>query len=187
MTRASGPTPRPPQLKLVEGDPGHEGKARLARRYKLPPAKLAEPRWRDVFPAPRAADIADAKLRKSMAAEAERCRVVAAREWARVVPMLSAHGLLAGVDLAVVEDHCASVAELDRCRRDIARRGVWTVGERGAVKNPSTTAANQLRSAIARSVAELGLGPGARARLKIDAPDENPDDDVYDDDNPYDV
>lgn len=99
---------------------------------------------------------------KRMQSENRRARDVARREWRRTVPVLDAKGLLAQVDAALLGDHCVVVARIDQCERDISRNGMWTKGERGAVKNPCTTALNQLRTQLRWTCGELGLTPVAR-------------------------
>ncbi len=97
--------------------------------------------------------------------ENRRAREVARREWRQIVPVLDAKGLLAPVDASLLVDHCVVVARIDQCERDISRNGMWTKGERGAVKNPCTTALNQLRSQLRWTCGELGLTPVARDSL----------------------
>lgn len=94
--------------------------------------------------------------------ENARAREVARREWRRTVPILDAKGLIASVDGTVLVDHCIVVARIDQCERDISRNGIWVAGERGAVKNPCTTALNQLRTQLRWTCGEFGLSPVAR-------------------------
>ena len=97
--------------------------------------------------------------------ENRRAREVARREWRRIVPVLDGKGLVAIVDATLLADHCVVVARIDQCERDISKHGMWTKGERGAVKNPCTTALNQLRSQLRWTCGELGLTPVARDSL----------------------
>lgn len=99
---------------------------------------------------------------KRMQDENRRAREVARREWRRIVPVLDAKGLLAAVDATVLVEHSLVVARIDQCERDISKHGMWTKGERGAVKNPCTTALNQLRTQLRWTCGELGLTPVAR-------------------------
>lgn len=95
----------------------------------------------------------------------QRARDVARDEWRRVVPVLDSQGLLAQVDRMVLVDYVRVVARIDQCERDVSEHGVWVAGERGAVKNPSTTVLNQLRGQLKFYVGELGLTPVARDGL----------------------
>lgn len=105
-----------------------------------------------------------------------RARQVARDEWRRIVPRLTHQGLVALVDRTILVDHCLVVAQIDQANRDLALRGIWVQGERGAVKNPSLTAVNGLRSQLRWSIGELGLSPVARDSLTAGAPDDDEDD-----------
>lgn len=105
----------------------------------------------------------------------QRCRDVARDEWRRVVPILEAQGLLATVDRQTLLEWCRVVARIDQAERDISEHGMWVQGERGAVKNPATTALNQLRGQEKFLMGELGLTPRARDGLTpggVDDPEE---------------
>lgn len=108
----------------------------------------------------------------------QRARDVARAEWRRIVPPLDRVGVLATVDRALLVDHCITWAQVDMCVRDIAEHGIWTHGERGAVKNPAATALNQMRSQLRWTCSELGLTPPSRDQLEGAAGD--------DDDDPFD-
>lgn len=95
----------------------------------------------------------------------QRARDVARAEWRRVVPPLDAIGLLTDVDYEALVDYCLVVARIDQCERDLSENGLWVYGERGAVKNPASTAINQLRSQLRFYIGELGLSPVARDSL----------------------
>ena len=86
--------------------------------------------------------------------------------------------MLTRLDVDLLTDHAVVVARMDQCERDISTRGLWTQGERGAVKNPATTALNQLRTQFRWTAAQLGLTPVARDALNPSAP-------ADDDDNPF--
>lgn len=99
--------------------------------------------------------------------ENKRGREVARREWRRIVPVLDAKGLIAAVDATVLADHCLVVARIDQCERDLSRNGLWVQGERGAVKNPCTTALNQLRTQLRWTCGEFALSPVARDSIAV--------------------
>lgn len=92
----------------------------------------------------------------------KRAREVARRTWQRVVPQLARQGLLTIVDEDVLRDYVIVVTRLDECERNVSDLGIWQRGERGAMKNPATTVANQLRQTMKFYVGELGLTPVAR-------------------------
>lgn len=103
--------------------------------------------------------------RKRLQAEALRCRRIAREVWRAIVPILDAQGLLATADAGALKDHCVLQARIDQGERDITTRGTWVEGERGAVKNPSTTFVNQCRDKDRPNLADFGLTPGARDKL----------------------
>lgn len=94
-----------------------------------------------------------------------RAREIARQTWRRVVPILERQALVAEVDADVLRDYCICVAQLDECIRNVSELGIWQRGERGAMKNPATTVANQLRQSIKFYVGQLGLTPIARDAL----------------------
>lgn len=95
----------------------------------------------------------------------QRARDVARLTWRRIVPVLERQGLLTDVDADVLRDYCICVARLDECERNVSELGIWQRGERGAMKNPATTVANQLRQSLKFYVGQLGLTPVARDAL----------------------
>lgn len=165
-----------------EGNPGHK---KINPGVRIPPAELAEPDWEQTFTRvavgseplredfdddDRAFDRFQTALeryaqRVLRSREATRCRAIARREWRRCVPVLAKTAGLGVVDAAVLHDLCVVVARIDQCERDISRNGIWVPGERGAQKNPSTTAAAAYRAQLKTYIGELGLSPSARGRL----------------------
>lgn len=133
-------------------------KRRKAADATLPPSRPDEPNWSFWMSPDEAQAIPANDVRDALS--------TASNEWQRIVYALDAQGLLSAVDLVVLTDHCLVVARLLLCERDIARRGLWTPGERGDVKNPATTIANSLRSQLRYTTAALLLTPAARLRTK---------------------
>lgn len=111
------------------------------------------------------AQVREWEERKRLSAEATRCRGIAAKVWAHLVPLLDSQGILAEADAGAMADHCVLQARLDQAERDITRNGIWLPGERGAQKNPSTTFANQCREKDRPHILDFGLTPGARDKL----------------------
>lgn len=160
---------RPPLQVVREGNPSRKP---VNEGVKLPPSEVVEPDWLDIFPAIRGDEEARAVN--------ERCRMVARREWKRVVPVLTLSAGLAEVDTTTITDYCVAVARIDQCERDISRRGMLIEGERGWQKNGSTTVAGQYRQQLARYIGELGLSPSARGRLTPPPEGDDDDDSVFD-------
>lgn len=113
-------------------------------------------------------------------AVARRARVVARAEWRRVVPILHQQRLLTLLDETALVDWCRVVARIDQCERDLSEHGMWVPGERGAVKNPSTTAVNQLRSMLKFYAGQFGLTPPARDAMPMRDGTDGDEDDEFD-------
>ncbi|MFI0982467.1 phage terminase small subunit P27 family [Streptomyces sp. NPDC021093] len=161
------PWRRKPALQVVrEGNPG---KRPVPESVKVPPGELAEPDWRDTF---RPADDPEQEAINA------RCRLVAAQEWKRVVPVLKLAVGLGDTDTTVLKDYCVTVARIDQCERELSANGLLVRGERGWQKNGATTIAGQYRSQLARYIRELGLSPSARTA--ITTPETDDESDVWD-------
>lgn len=191
-----GRKPKPPLQVVREGNPGRRP---VREGVKLPPAELVEPDWSSFFPAsrlpakpraPRGADDEELKeyrrevqvwQRLKLAIEAaEFGREVAAREWARVVPVLKMMAGLTAVDRSTAVDYCVCVARLEWCERQLSIEGLVTMGQRGPCRNPLTTIATQYRTQLKAYIGELGLSPSARGRLTPPEGGDDDDDDTFD-------
>lgn len=156
-----GPKPKPPALKLIEGNPG---KRPIPTDYARPtPAAPTEPRWAKILPGPLAAQV----------------RKDASAEWKRVVPVLDGLGLLSVVDNAILTDYCICWARLMECERVLSVEGMVKSTDRGPAKHPLITAAGQYRTALKSYVGELGLGPSSRGRLAVPGTESDHDADLF--------
>lgn len=158
---------RPPLQVVREGNPG---KRPVNPGVILPAADLVEPEWRETFPTTGEA---------SVRGENARARNIAAKEWRRIVPVLTRTAGLADIDLSLVHDYCIVIARIDQGERAISRAGVLQLGERGWQKNGWTTILSQYRGQLARYVRELGLSPSARSGITPSG-DGDGDDDPFD-------
>jgi P27 family predicted phage terminase small subunit len=165
---ARGPAPKPVFQLIREGNPGHQA---IPESVMLAPEDLDEPDWLESFPT-----VPDVELQKVN----RRAREVARREWRRVAPVLKLKAGLAEVDTEIVRDYCICVARIDQCERDISTRGMIIEGERGWMKNGSTTVVSQYRSQLKTYIRELGLSPSARASIPPPAKDGDDDGDPFD-------
>ncbi|GHH57837.1 P27 family phage terminase small subunit [Streptomyces candidus] len=192
-----GRKPKPALQVVREGNPG---KRPVREGVKLPPTDLVAPDWDEFFPqvkvqpkprAPRGADDEELKeyraevaawQRTKVAADAaDRGRAIAAREWDRVVPVLTLMAGLHSVDWSTTVDYCVCVARLHCCEYQLSVEGLITMGQRGPCRNPLTTVATQYRTQLKAYIGELGLSPSSRGRL---TPPEGGDD--GDEDDPFD-
>lgn len=151
-----------PLLQVVrEGNPGHRP---VEPGLLLPPAELEEPDWADTFP------VASGDGEPENA----RCRLVASREWNRVVPVLKYTAGLAAVDFAALHEYCVVVARIDQCERSLSVEGLLMQTERGWTKNGAATIASQYRAQYKILLREFGLSPSARRSLSpVEASDDS--------------
>lgn len=164
-----GPKPKPPALKLLQGNPGHRP---IPDAPKLPPKAPKQPRWSAIF---------STEAEPTAEEEARMVARDAAAEWRAVVPVLDQRGLLATVDRAVLVDYCVCWARLLQCERRLAREGLAVKGQKdNLVKHPQTTVAAQYRAALRNYSARLGLSPTDRGRLAL------PEGDVAEEAGPFD-
>lgn len=147
------PVRKRPYMQVVrEGNPGHRP---VDPGLLLPPAELAEPDWAETFP------VADGPE----SATNERLRIVASREWSRVVPALKNTAGLSGVDAAALHEYCVVVARIDQCERSLSIDGLLMQTERGWTKNGAATIVSQYRAHYKVLLREFGLSPSARRSL----------------------
>lgn len=152
----AGRKPKPPQLKVVEGNPG---KRAIPDAPQPQPKAPSTPKWSKLLPG---------KANQSVRGEAQ-------REWKRIVPVLDRLGLLSEIDGALLQDYVICWARLVDCERRISKDGMTVLSYRGGEKaHPLLTVANQYRQQLRFYVGELGLGPSSRGRLQIPG---EPDDD----------
>ena len=102
---------------------------------------------------------------------------MAKAEWERVVPGLSAIGLLSEVDQASLGAYCQAVSDYVAAVHSIRDTGkVFRTPQGYLAKNPMVTILNESRRALLQFAGHFGLTPTARANLSIERksdPDEN--------------
>ena len=140
---------------VQEGDPGHQGRRKLAEKLHAPPSLPAEPDWALLFP-------------ESAEMDWRLLRDEAAASWERVVPALHRLGLLAGtLDEATLRDYCASTARVVELERRLTIEGPTVVGAQGGLHpHPALSALSSYRTHVRSMTKALGLSPDARAGLK---------------------
>jgi P27 family predicted phage terminase small subunit len=99
-------------------------------------------------------------------------------EWKRIVPQLSALGLLTLLDRAALTCYCQAWSELQHASATLAQEGHEVrVGESGAVQPHPAVAQQRSAWKAVRDFASLfGLDPSSRSRLKLAAPSPQVDD-----------
>jgi P27 family predicted phage terminase small subunit len=97
---------------------------------------------------------------------------LAKKEWHRVVKDLRESGVLARVDRSALEAYCVVYARWLEAEEEVENKGITAIGAKGGViKNPAVTVAAQMLTLMHKFMAELGMTPSSRSRLKVNPPD----------------
>jgi|CXWK01.1.fsa_nt_gi P27 family predicted phage terminase small subunit len=159
-----GRPPRPPALKLLEGNPGGRKIDEPIQASVVPPP---EPDWDALLPA-----VGHTRH------EALRVRKRAREEWRRVLPELLALRVLSALDGGTLVAYCVAVGRHDELCRVIAREGMFVPSRGGTVKHPAVAAINATVIQIKALGAELALTPASRLRFS-DLPTPSGDEDMF--------
>lgn len=95
------------------------------------------------------------------------------KEWDRTGPLLVAAKMLTESDLPAFQAYCMNIDLLIQAQLDIQSNGMQVMGHRGWVRNPAIAAFGQASTAIRGFVAEFGLSPSARSRIRIPKDDQD--------------
>lgn len=140
-----GRKPKPPELKLVEGNPGH--RAIPDNTPKPPPKRPSRPSW--ILP--------EAK-----------------REWNRIVPQLERLGLLTSVDRAALAGYCQAWARYRQAEEMLDAEGFASTNANGNVlQHPAVSISRNMLQQVRAFAAEFGLTPSSRGRIQIPGQDED--------------
>ena len=132
-----GRKPKPSQLKLLEGNPGHRP---INEREPMPPKKaLACP--------------------KDLSREGK-------KEWRRLCKELEQSGVLTSWDMRIFEQYCDAYAKWKEATVFLNERGLFYITPSGYPQQFPQVAIAQKYSVLMHKYAqELGLTPAARSRL----------------------
>lgn len=89
----------------------------------------------------------------------------ALEEWCRVVPILTAYGVLAPTDMAVMASYCELFAEVVSLTARIGKGELFLVEEGGRQKYPLTGERRDCILRLQSLAGELGLSPASRAKV----------------------
>jgi P27 family predicted phage terminase small subunit len=144
-----GPPPKPPQLKLLQGNPG-----------KRPiPKQLVAP-------------TAGADCPRVLSAAAK-------REWKRLQPELERLGLLTQIDRASLAAYCEAWADFEWAVRKIKSGSrVTEAGNGTLIPHPAVLIKKNAMQKIREFAAEFGFTPAARGRVHLTGPPAEDDDDA---------
>jgi P27 family predicted phage terminase small subunit len=140
--KRGGRRPKPPKLRLLQGNPG---KRAIPAQGPLPPAEIP--------PRPKFLDAG------------------AREEWDRVAPQLLELGLLSALDRAALAAYCAAWSRWVWAQEKIAAADHLVVrASRGGLKpHPLLALARQESRAMREWAAELGITSSSRARGRLAA------------------
>lgn len=89
--------------------------------------------------------------------------------WDRLIPQLEQLGTLAEADGDALALYCATYSRWRLARAEIEAHGITVeTGQGGLKANPACTVVAQCERAMASMLAEFGLTPSSRARVKSD-------------------
>jgi P27 family predicted phage terminase small subunit len=96
-------------------------------------------------------------------------------EWKRIIKLLEPHKVITEADMVPLYIYATSYADYREAMRQIRESGQVGLSQSGVPqKSPWVTAANAAWDRIRPLIAEFGLTPSARARLKMEPePDQN--------------
>lgn len=143
-----GRKPKPTALKVLEGNPGKR------------PLNKEEPEVKSEKPA----------CPKHLSKKAKAV-------WRKVAPLLEDAGIIAKLDGIALEMLCEAYAKWQTANESLDREGLVQVGPNGGFfQNPNLAIANRAMDQVKSFLAEFGMTPSERSRLKIDKKSKKQDD-----------
>ena len=131
---------KPISLKRLEGNPGKHRLPTEAEEVIIAPGAPELPNWLD----------AEAKA-----------------EWRRVVPELTAVGLLGKVDRAALAGYCQSWARWKQAEDALNKHGLTQRVGKTTASRPEVSIAVKYMNQVRAFCSEFGLTPSSRARMSV--------------------
>ncbi|MDB6035809.1 MAG: phage terminase, small subunit, putative, family [Verrucomicrobiales bacterium] len=92
-------------------------------------------------------------------------------EWGRMAPMLWEMGVLTSADGPALGLYCRAFSRWHLASNDLEKNGCESMSDTGAIKrSPAAAVVAQAEAFMLRCLAEFGLTPSARARVKATPP-----------------
>lgn len=136
-----GPAPRPSALEDLMGRPG-----KRAKNTHEPSFDALNPRSKPP------AHLTD----------------VAAKEWRRIVPLLSARGLLTQVDRVALEIYCEAYSTFVYCAKVMKEKGIaYKTANGNFMQLPHSNVKQGAINVIMTACARFGMTPSDRARMQV--------------------
>lgn len=161
MSRPPGPPPKSRELKLLDGNPGHQAVEAPTAPAAPPAEQLKPPPWLNRY---------------------------GKQEFKRLAPILEPMGLLTAADVPLFSMLCSLYGEMIEARRHIKKHGTVMVlykdvdGAAVPVKaqaNPSVAVARNAAQQVRLIASEFGLSPSMRGRISLPAAaDDDADEDL---------
>ena len=141
-----GPPPKPPELRLIQGNPAHRPIRKAARR-----------------PSP------GASCPVSLSP-------LARMEWRRLLPQLMRLGLLTRIDRGALASFCEAWADLTWASTTIQKEGYIVLAGNGTqIPHPAVAIKHRAMDRIRKFASEFGFTPASRARPMDSGPDDTED------------
>ena len=134
-----GRKPKPSGVKRAEGNPGRRALNESEPVYTVPERVPYAPRF--------------------LSAEAK-------REWNRAATLLMRARVLTAVDLTALALYCDAYGLWIEARKETAERGAVIQGDKGLYQNPWLFVANKAHEQMLKLMAEFGMTPSSRTRIK---------------------
>lgn len=139
-----GRKPKPTEIKKLEGNPG-----KRALNKKEPKPETAIP-------------ICPPHLKGA-----------ARTEWARITTELHALKIISRIDRAALAAYCQAWEDYVKACKQVEKEGAVIISDKGgAYQNPWVSIKNSSMDRMVRISSEFGMTPSSRARVKVEAPDE---------------
>lgn len=104
----------------------------------------------------------------------------ARKEWRRITKLLCQQRVFSDADIAALTIYCTSYATYKHAAQQVEELGSVVMSAAGSpVKNPYVSVCNSCWDRIRPLLAEFGLSPSGRARLKLDLPTEENDNEFF--------
>lgn len=91
---------------------------------------------------------------------------IASKKWDETIAVLDELGVLSSTDADLLTIYCMTWANFRAAQAGVAKHGLTVEGRDGPKRNPEDISSQQMVTALAKMVGELGLSPSGRARLK---------------------
>lgn len=93
---------------------------------------------------------------------------IGAKEWRRIVPLLSARGLLTHVDRTALEIYCDAYSVFVRCSQVMKERGIsYKTANGNYMQLPHANVKQGAVNTIMAVCARFGMTPSDRARMQV--------------------